>query len=218
MATGSPSCDPTRSSPRRRLPDAAADAAVARYGAGSTSLAALARTLGVTRAEARALLAGRGVAVRLPGRPYGRSALAQVLTESFLRAEVVERGRRVGEVAAGVGCSAKTVRTYLAKWGITAPRIPAGARPDTPGRAAGGSASRRSGTGLSREALWDAYVVQRVSTTAIAAAAGCAPSTVVRDLRRHDIPVRSRGGGPPAPVRRRDRRAGIRRALVRADT
>lgn len=218
MATGSPSFDPTRSSPRRHPPDGAADAAVARYGAGLTSLAELARTLGVTRAEARALLARRGVRIRHPGRPSGRSALAHVLTEPFLRAEVVERGRRVADVAASVGCSPKTVRAYLAKWAITAARTPSGAPPSAPGRVGRASPGRRSGTGLAREALWEAYVVQGVSTTSIAAIAGCAPSTVVRDLRRLGIPVRSRGGAQPPQVRHRDRQAGIRRALVRADT
>jgi len=232
VATGSPSCDPTRSSPPRPAPGGEVDAAVARYRAGATSLAELARTLGVTRDDARVLLARRGVAIRQPGRPSGRSALADVLTEPFLRSEVGELGRRVTDVAESVGCSPKTVRAYLAKWAIlparTAPEPAAGVPvvSDRAARAAAAAAARaarpvgghRSGTGLSRQALWDAYVVAGMSTTALAAMTGCAPSTVVRDLRHHDIPVRSRGGAPPAAIRRRDRRAGIRRALVRADT
>ena len=218
MATGSPSFDPTRSSPRRHPPDGAADAAVARYGAGLTSLAELARTLGVTRAEARALLARRGVRIRHPGRPSGRSALAQCADRTVPARRSGRTGttrrRRGGER----GVQSETVRAYLAKWAITAARTPSGAPPSAPGRVGRASPGRRSGTGLAREALWEAYVVQGVSTTSIAAIAGCAPSTVVRDLRRLGIPVRSRGGAQPPQVRHRDRQAGIRRALVRADT
>ena len=213
------------------------DADLTTYASGACSLAELARALGVTRAEARATLATEGIEVRPPGRPAGRSALTDVLTRDFLRREVVARRRTVTEIAVQVGCTTKTVRRYLRLYGVDAPKArrrrpaPQHARPVETGaqttdgsgrRGAGRPAgsehpSRPGGTGLTRAALWDAYVVRAASTTQIAEAAGCAPSTVARDLRRNGIPIRRRGGAPPPDVRRGARRAGIRRAVLSAD-
>jgi hypothetical protein len=98
---------------------------------------------------------------------------------------------------------------------------PDGSRPDGADgfRPAGvAPAEKAAGTGLTREALWEAYIVRASSTTAIAAAAGCAPSTVGRDLRRNGITLRRRGGAPPPAVRLGRRRAGIRRAVQAADS
>ena len=75
-----------------------------------------------------------------------------------------------------------------------------------------------AGTGLSAEALWEMYAVRGRSTTAIAEETGCAASTVARDLRRKGIPLRRRGGSPAPAVRRRARQAGIRLAVVAADS
>ena len=211
------------------------EADLSRYASGTCSLAELARALGVTRSQARDVLAERGIGVRPPGRPTGSSVLAQILTADFLRGEVAGRRRSVAEVAAEVGCTPKTVRRYLRLHGVTTPsagaRRPASPRvrrhePPAAARAARRGARRpspsepplpASGTGLTRDALWDAYVVRAASTTEIAAAAGCAPSTVARDLRRNGIPIRRRGGAPPPDVRRVARRAGIRRAVLSAD-
>jgi hypothetical protein len=209
------------------------EAALARYAAGDYSLLELGRILGITRREVRAELERTGISVRQPGRPSGSSRLAGILTEDYLRREVLGRCRGVAEVAAEVGCTPKTVRRYLRTSGILnrAP-VADGAvplrgeevsarptpRPDGFRPAGGASGERASGTGLSREALWDAYIVRASSTTAIAAAAGCAPSTVGRDLRRNGITVRRRGGAPTPAVRLGRRRAGIRRAVQAADS
>jgi hypothetical protein len=227
------------------------EAALARYAAGECSLVELGRVLGATRREARAALERTGISVRHPGRPSGSSRLAGILTEDYLRREVLGRRRGVADVAAEVGCTPKTVRRYLRASGIVdrAPaagivaRAPAarivdraptagivdralgGAAPNPVPRrdgfrpaGASGDGAKASGTGLSREALWDAYIVRASSTTAIAAAAGCAPSTVGRDLRRNGITLRRRGGAPAPAVRLGRRRAGIRRAVQAADS
>jgi hypothetical protein len=209
------------------------EAALARYAAGECSLLELGRILGITRREVRAELERTGITVRQPGRPSGSSRLAGILTEDYLRREVLGRCRGVGEVAAEVGCTPKTVRRYLRTSGILnrAPvadgavplrgeEVPARPIPRPDGFRPTGVASgeKASGTGLSREALWDAYIVRASSTTAIAAAAGCAPSTVGRDLRRNGIALRRRGGAPPPAVRLGRRRAGIRRAVQAADS
>ena len=189
--------------------------------------------LGITRREVRAELERTGISVRQPGRPSGSSRLAGILTEDYLRREVLGRCRGVAEVAAEVGCTPKTVRRYLRTSGILnrAP-VADGAvplrdeevsarptpRPDGFRPAGVASGEKASGTGLSREALWEAYIVRASSTTAIAAAAGCAPSTVGRDLRRNGITLRRRGGAPPPAVRLGRRRAGIRRAVQAADS
>ena len=203
--------------------------AVARYACGDCSLIDLARALGVSREAARAELDRLGIAVRNPGRPTGSSALARVLTEDYLRREYLGGRRSIAQLAVELSCSRKTVRRYLAEHGIP-PQVAPGAT--TAGAPGGGPGPFRSvlvereirrpagpsGTGLSRAALWDAYVVRGGSTTAIAAANGCAASTVARDLRRNGIPLRRRGGAPAPAVRRHARRAGIRRGVMAADT
>jgi hypothetical protein len=218
------------------------EVALARYAAGECSLAQLAGILGYTRREVRAALARHGIPVRHPGRPTGSSRLAEILTEDYLRREVLGRCRGVAELAAEIGCTPKTVRRYLAASGIADPAPPGSGPAGSPEgelasrhaahvsvvsvhpagfRPGGGVASldaKASGTGLSREALWEAYVVRASSTTAIAAVAGCAPSTVGRDLRRNGIALRRRGGAPPPAVRLDSRRAGIRRAVQSADS
>jgi hypothetical protein len=213
------------------------EAALARYAAGEYSLVEVGRVLGITRREVRAALERTGISVRRPGRPSGSSRLAGILTEDYLRREVLGRCRGVAEVAAEVGCTPKTVRRYLRTSGIvnrapvadgavTSPDEEFSAHPTpvpsspTDGfrPAAVASGEKASGTGLSREALWEAYIVRASSTTAIAAAAGCAPSTVGRDLRRNGITLRRRGGAPPPAVRLGRRRAGIRRAVQAADS
>ena len=93
-------------------------AALARYAAGECSLLELGRILGITRREVRAELERTGITVRQPGRPSGSSRLAGILTEDYLRREVLGRCRGVGEVAAEVGCTPKTVRRYLRTSGI----------------------------------------------------------------------------------------------------
>ena len=181
-----------------------------RYASGQYSLGELARLLGVSRQAARDMLSRLGIAVRRPGRPTGSSALARVLTEGYLRREYLERGRSVAHVADELGCTRKTVRRYLADHGIER-------RPMTR-RDAGPPEPVAAGTGLSAEALWEMYAVRGRSTTAIAEETGCAASTVARDLRRKGIPLRRRGGSPAPAVRRRARQAGIRLAVVAADS
>jgi len=190
------------------------DGALARYASGGCSLGELARALGVSRRQARAELGRWGIAVRSPGRPAGSSALARVLTEGYLRLEHVDRGRSVGDLAADLGCTPKTVRRYLEEYGIDRPGDPvvAASLTDPP------RPRDLTGTGLTAADLWELYVVRGRSTTAIATTAGCAPSTVARDLRRHGIPLRRRGGSPPPAVRRQARQATIRLGVVAADT
>ena len=189
------------------------EGACARYASGQCSLGELARVLGVSRRVARDTLFRLGIAVRRPGRPAGSSALARVLTDGYLRREYLERGRSVAHLADELGCTRKTVRRYLADHGIeprpTTGRADSRVRPPEPTAA---------GTGLSVEALWDMYAVRGRSTIAIAEETGCAASTVARDLRRKGIPLRRRGGSPAPAVRRRARQAGIRLAVVAADS
>jgi hypothetical protein len=190
------------------------DGALARYASGECSLGELAHVLGLSRRRARAELGRCGIAVRSPGRPAGSSALARVLTERFLRLEHVEHGRSVGDLAADLGCTPKTVRRYLDEHGIDRPVDPV-----VPALLADPRRQRDlTGTGLTAADLWDLYVVRGCSTTAIAISAGCAASTVARDLRRHGIPLRRPGGSPPSAVRRRARQATIRLGVIAADT
>jgi hypothetical protein len=184
--------------------------ACARYATGECSLGELARSLRVSRRRARDALARLGIAVRRPGRPAGNSALARVLTEGYLRREHLDRGRSIADLAEELGCTRKTVRRYLVDRGLaTRPAASPGTRRPP--------ALTVTGTGLSAEALWDLYAVRGRSTTAIAEAAGCAASTVARDLRRRGIPLRRRGGSPPA-MRRRAQLARIRLAVMAADS
>jgi transposase-like protein len=184
-----------------------------RYASGQCSLGELARLLGVSRQAARDMLSRLGIAVRRPGRPTGSSALARVLTEGYLRREYLEHGRSVAHVADELGCTRKTVRRYLADHGIE--RRPVTRRGAGP---VGPLEPVEAGTGLSAEALWEMYAVRGRSTTAIAEETGCAASTVARDLRRKGITLRRRGGSPAPAVRRRARQAGIRLAVVAADS
>jgi hypothetical protein len=188
------------------------EGACGRYAAGECSLGELARSLGVSRRVARDTLGRLGIAVRRPGRPAGSSALARVLTEGYLRREYVERGRTVAHLADELGCTRKTVRRYLADHGIERrARARRGAGRFPPAESA-------AGTGLSAEVLWELYAVHGRSTTAIAEEAGCAASTVARDLRRNGIPVRRRGGSPAPALRRRARQARVRLGVLAADS
>ena len=187
------------------------EGACARYAMGECSLGELARSLRVSRRTARDALAGLGIAVRRPGRPAGNSALARVLTEGYLRREHLDRGRSIADLADELGCTRKTVRRYIVDHGLAT-------------RPAASHGTRRvpaltvTGTGLSAEALRDLYAVRGRSTTAIAQAAGCAASTVARDLRKKGIPLRRRGGSPPPAMRRRAQLATIRLAVMAADS
>src|SRR5579883_1908101 len=111
---------------------------------------------------------------RQRGRPPRTGRLAGLFTEAFLRRAVAD-GRTVADLADVHGCSVRTVRRYLADWGIN---------PPSTGR------DGRAGRHLTDRQLWDEYVVKGRSTAAIAAAAGCAPSTVARRLRAAGVPVR----------------------------
>jgi hypothetical protein len=186
------------------------EGACGRYAAGECSLGELARALGVSRRVAHETLGRLGIAVRRPGRPTGSSALARVLTEGYLRREYVERGRTVAHLADELGCTCKTVRRHLADHGIERRAL---AR-----REAGRVRPTEAGTGLSAEVLWELYAVHGRSTTAIAEEAGCAASTVARDLRRKGIPLRRRGGSPAPVIRRRARQARIRLGILAADS
>jgi biotin operon repressor len=189
------------------------DGACARYASGQCSLDELARSLGVSREAARDGLGRLGIAVRRPGRPAGSSALARVLTEGYLRREYLDRGRSVAHLADELGCTRKTVRRYLADHGIERRPVPRRASSRV-----GPAEPLAAGTGLSAAALWDLYAVRGRSTTAIAEEAGCAASTVARDLRRNGIPLRRRGGSPAPAMRRRARQARIRLGVLAADS
>ena len=132
-------------------------------------------------------------------RPRSARPLPAISREDLAR-WFTEDGLSPGEIAQQLGCGTKTVRDALARWQIRRPGP------------AGGPVV------LSPLWLRDAYVVRGLSTTDIAAAAGCAPSTVARRLREAGIVLRGRGGGRPPEVRRQLRTAGIRRELIGADS
>ena len=163
------------------------------YVVAGRSVGELAVEWGCTHKTVRRYLVGHGIEVREErSEPSPQPSIAE------LRRCYVDEGMSVSRAAEELGCSPAVVRSLLERHGVR--RRPA------PG-----------GSGLGREALWEAYVMEGRSTTAIAEMAGCGASTVARDLRRHGIPVRRRGGAPPAAERWRARRAGIRRGVVAAD-
>ena len=154
---------------------------VASYDEGRVSLSGVAAELGLGRTAARRVLVSWGVPVRRRGRPRGRSHLDSLLTEAYLRREYIEVGRSSVELAAEVGCTAKTVLRYLARFGIPV-RDRSHRRPRFPELS-------------SVEFLRARYLDAGQSPAAIAAALGCSRSAVVAALRaagvRRHVPSRA---------------------------
>lgn len=96
-----------------------------------------------------------------------------LLTKDFLEREYAEAGRSSVELAAEVGCTAKTVLRYLARFGI-----PVRDR---------GHRRRRFPELTSPEFLRARYVDAGESPSAIAAELGCSRSAVVAALRTAGI-------------------------------
>jgi predicted transcriptional regulator len=157
--------------------------AVASYRDGRVSLSGVAAELGLGRTAARRVLTTWGVTVRQRGRPRGRSHLDSLLTKDFLEREYVEAGRSSVELAADVGCTAKTVLRYLARFDI-----PICDR----------SHRRLRFPQLGSPAfLQSRYVEAGLTPTAIAEEIGCSRSAVVAALRaagiRREAPTRATG-------------------------
>ena len=154
---------------------------VASYKDGRVSLSGAATQLGLGRTAARRVLVSWGVPVRRRGRPSGRSHLDRLLTKDYLEREYVESGRSSVELAAEVGCTAKTVLRYLARFDIPV-RDRSHRRPRFPEL---GSA----------EFLRARYLEAGQTPSAIAAELGCSRSAVVVALRtagiRRQVPSRA---------------------------
>jgi DNA-binding CsgD family transcriptional regulator len=165
------------------------------YEQSGRTTAELADTLGCSHKTILRYLRTFGIELR----PRSARPLPAISRDDLAR-WFTEDGLSAGEIAQQLGCATKTVREALARWQIRRPRPPGGPVVLSP--------------------LWlrDAYVVRGLSTTDIAAVAGCAPSTVARRLREAGIVLRGRGGGRPPAVRRQLRTAGIRRELIGADS
>jgi len=165
------------------------------YEQGGRTTSELADALGCSHKTILRYLRANGIEMR----PRSARPLPAITRDDLAR-WFTEDGLSAGEIAQQLGCGTKTVREALARWQIRRPRP--------------------SGGPVVLSPLWlrDAYVVRGLSTTDIAAAAGCAPSTVARRLREAGIVLRGRGGGRPPAVRRQLRAAGIRRELIGADS
>jgi DNA-binding CsgD family transcriptional regulator len=154
---------------------------VASYREGRVSLSGVASELGLGRTAARRVLVSWGVPVRRRGRPRGRSHLDSLLTQDYLEREYVDAGRSSVELAAEVGCTAKTVLRYLARFGI-AVRDRSHRRP-------------RFAELSSAAFLRTRYLEAGESPSAIAAELGCSRSAVVAALRaagiRRQVPSRA---------------------------
>lgn len=107
----------------------------------------------------------------------------QVLSESLLRAEYVEAGKSIRQIADEIGCSPHTVVAALDRHELRQP-------------ASGGNNGYRDWTHvLTRDFLLDEYVGRGMSAPAIASQIGCHRSIVYAALDRHGIERHSGGSG-----------------------